>query len=296
MTPSSVSSGQETLFQNECSLAGEQFGVPLFQRLAVIHSQQASRIGWHSHKSFELLFLADGTTSYEFGDGRTIDLPGGHFLVIPPEVRHRGLQDVRTPVRLCGVMLNFKAKRAWQNTSFTAEELRGFRQTCVDGAITVHRMNPELRRVTRVLALLTLSGEPDELLASTVRLNLCAALLEVTRQLRSRGTMETSRTVEVVTRLMEQRLADPLQMSDLAEAAQCSRARLFQIFKDVTGMTPNDYLQRLRIRAAQTALVESDRSITVIALDHGFSSSQYFSTVFRKYTGSTPAEFRKQKE
>ncbi|WP_437231204.1 helix-turn-helix transcriptional regulator [Planctomicrobium sp. SH661] len=61
-------------------------------------------------------------------------------------------------------------------------------------------------------------------------------------------------------------------------------------------MPPNDFLQRLRIKQAQTDLLETDLSITEIAFNNGFSTSQYFSTVFRKYTGDTPARFRKRRE
>lgn len=84
-------------------------------------------------------------------------------------------------------------------------------------------------------------------------------------------------------------------MDALAAAAHCSRARMFHLFKDTTGMTPNDYLQRLRVERAKSALATTPQSVTDIALGCGFSSSQYFSTVFRKYTGSTPSEFRLRK-
>ena len=57
-------------------------------------------------------------------------------------------------------------------------------------------------------------------------------------------------------------------------------------------MTPNDYLQRLRLDRAREWLAEEGRSVTDIAFAAGFSSSQYFSHVFRKYTGLTPSRFR----
>ncbi|WP_437222532.1 hypothetical protein SH661x_002821 [Planctomicrobium sp. SH661] len=64
----------------DMSIAGNQIGAPLFHRVAVIYSQLASRITWHSHEQFEILLLAEGATSYEFSDGQISDLPGGHFL------------------------------------------------------------------------------------------------------------------------------------------------------------------------------------------------------------------------
>jgi transcriptional regulator GlxA family with amidase domain len=63
-------------------------------------------------------------------------------------------------------------------------------------------------------------------------------------------------------------------------------------FKADTGMAPNDYLLRCRIRKAQDLLDKSGRSVTDIGLSVGFPSGQYFSQVFRKYTGKTPTRYR----
>lgn len=53
-------------------------------------------------------------------------------------------------------------------------------------------------------------------------------------------------------------------------------------------MTPNDYLQRLRVHQARQLLADPARTITDVAFATGFASSQYFSKVFRKYVGVTP--------
>jgi AraC-like DNA-binding protein len=82
-------------------------------------------------------------------------------------------------------------------------------------------------------------------------------------------------------------------MDDLVRYVGFSRARMFDIFKAQTGLTPNDYLQRLRVESAQEQLRQTDRSVTEIASATGFSSGQYFSTVFVRYTGVSPTRFRK---
>jgi AraC-like DNA-binding protein len=264
--------------------------------VAVIYSQLASRISWHSHEQFEILFLAEGATSYEYADGQISELPSGHFLVIPPGVRHRGLLDVRTPVRLLCVMLDPKIKGSFQRTPFTADEFKWIHNQCVDGAMTVCRMGPELRRLTRVLSQLVMSDRTAvQAFNSSVRLNLYATILETAKQLTASRVSEASSTVDLVTRFMQANLKEMLSIDDIAVVATCSRVRLFRIFKESTGLAPNDFLQRLRIKQAQMDLLDTDKSITEIAFNNGFSTSQYFSTVFRKYTGDTPARFRKRR-
>jgi AraC-like DNA-binding protein len=58
-------------------------------------------------------------------------------------------------------------------------------------------------------------------------------------------------------------------------------------------MSPNDYRHRLGINACCELLASSDCSITEVAINLGYCSSQYFCQVFRKYVGTTPTEFRK---
>ncbi len=63
--------------------------------------------------------------------------------------------------------------------------------------------------------------------------------------------------------------------------------------KSYTGFSPLNYLINIRISEAIRLLKQTDTNLTDIALDTGFYSSQHFSTTFRKLTGYTPSQFRK---
>jgi len=63
--------------------------------------------------------------------------------------------------------------------------------------------------------------------------------------------------------------------------------------KSFTGFSPINYLINIRISEAIKLLKRPDGNVTDIALDTGFYSSQHFSTTFKKLTGYTPSEFRK---
>src|SRR6478609_2518297 len=63
--------------------------------------------------------------------------------------------------------------------------------------------------------------------------------------------------------------------------------------KSYSGFSPVSYLINIRISEAIKLLKKSDISLTDIALDTGFYSSQHFSTTFKKLTGYTPSQFRK---
>ena len=63
--------------------------------------------------------------------------------------------------------------------------------------------------------------------------------------------------------------------------------------KKYTGFSPLHYLINIRISEAIRLLKGEDINLTDIALDVGFYSSQHFSTTFKKLTGYTPSQFRK---
>lgn len=93
-----------------------------------------------------------------------------------------------------------------------------------------------------------------------------------------------------------QRIHDqPTQMFAIRELARwcgLSESRFKERFRDEVGVPPAEYMMRRKIDAAKALLLSGDQTVTKIALDLGFSSSQYFATTFRRYTGRTPGEYR----
>ena len=62
--------------------------------------------------------------------------------------------------------------------------------------------------------------------------------------------------------------------------------------RKATGRSPRWYVLEQRLLVARAALLETDDSITQIAVDAGFSSSQHFASAFRKLHGESPRQFR----
>ena len=91
---------------------------------------------------------------------------------------------------------------------------------------------------------------------------------------------------------MDRHYADALDIEALAGAVHLSRAHFIRSFKDVFGETPHRYLQRRRIERAMTFLRETDRSVTEICFDVGFSSLGTFCRTFREIVGCSAGEYR----
>ncbi len=80
--------------------------------------------------------------------------------------------------------------------------------------------------------------------------------------------------------------------ADVADYVGVSMSYLNRCFRQEIGLTPIAYLNRYRINQAKNLLLTSEQTITEIAMALGFSSSSYFSQVFRRETGMSPSEYQ----
>lgn len=90
--------------------------------------------------------------------------------------------------------------------------------------------------------------------------------------------------------------AGTLSREDLARHVNASDGHLARCFRQETGLAPMVYLNRYRIRQAQTLLATTRQSVTAIALACGFSDVNYFSRVFRQETGQSPLAYRRRQQ
>lgn len=280
---------------SEKSVSGRRLNLPLVRVVAGVQNKQSVRIPWHSHGYFELLFVLDGGTAYEFADGGRLDLVGGQFFVVPPRAEHRGLHNLRTPSNVCGLGFHSGARHASRHTPFSSTDLKWLCRQFSARALVVRPMGKELRQLV-----LSLSRQRDNFEANAAvpgslagfRATACLVILQAAHQLGMDEPHDARRLARSVLAYVEAHYQDSLRATDLARAAGCSRSRLFQIFRQSTGMTPADYIQRRRVEKVRILLTDSHRSITDIAFESGFSSSQYLCKVFKKYAGTTPRTFR----
>lgn len=94
--------------------------------------------------------------------------------------------------------------------------------------------------------------------------------------------------------LMEQHLADPLPIADIARRLQLSTRQLERLFQTVMGQRPAEFYRGLRLRYARFLLDTTGRSVTDIALEAGFSDCAHFSRQFKAQHGFTPSDARAQ--
>jgi len=109
----------------------------------------------------------------------------------------------------------------------------------------------------------------------------------------SQATEESNRRLLRARDAMDRTYAQPLDVAALARIAVTSQAHFSRTFRDTFGETPHRYLQRRRVERAMFLLRRTDRDVTEICLDVGFSSLGTFSRTFRDADRIPPAARRR---
>ncbi|MEM9144358.1 MAG: AraC family transcriptional regulator, partial [Bacteroidota bacterium] len=90
-------------------------------------------------------------------------------------------------------------------------------------------------------------------------------------------------------------LHEDLGVSDLAVFCHLSSDHFSRVFQKNFGMRPSQYLQAKRVERAETLLLTTHQSIKEIAQKTGWRNTSYFTRIFKKVTGTTPAQFRRER-
>ena len=87
-----------------------------------------------------------------------------------------------------------------------------------------------------------------------------------------------------------------IYIADLAEQVNLHEQYFCRLFKKAIGHSPIEYINEYRIRQTRRLLVETDMPVTEVCLECGFNNLGNFLREFRKYTGTTPLQYRKNSE
>jgi len=120
-------------------------------------------------------------------------------------------------------------------------------------------------------------------------------LSHIETALRRSGTLgsEAQRVVRKAMAYLHEHYMEPISLEDAAHYVSMSKEYLARCFRQEMGITLVTYLNRYRVNQAKAMLEKGERNLTEIALETGFSSSAYFSRVFRQEVGMSPRDYKR---
>lgn len=117
-----------------------------------------------------------------------------------------------------------------------------------------------------------------------------------TQRYNRQGTMAPNIGIEVISNALsffDNNYHFKNTLDDVAKSVNLSPIYFHKVFSAAIGQTPYQYLLDKRLRVAKELLLFSDRSLTEIAFECGFTSQSYFNYVFKKEVGVTPRQYKK---
>jgi AraC-like DNA-binding protein len=245
----------------------------------------------HRHAGvLEVHYRDQGEQYWQLGDRLYRQESGDLFFTLPDEVSSSGGHpvatgvmywfDVRLPPKGKG-MLGLSAKDSWTIIRrFHDIPGRHFRAT---------------KNTKPLLAeMLQLHYHPETFLRTLcMRQLMVRLLLEIIKAADSHAGSQVSEQISEITRMIQNNPQEEFSIRDLARKVHLSLSRFKSRFKEEVGVSPGLFILESRIDIAKQRLLAGDEPITQIAINLGFSSSQYFATVFKRVTGITPQAFRR---
>ena len=241
---------------------------------------------WHYHAdSFEFSVATKGCIAFSTPDARYRFSGGDVFVSFPNEVHGTDAVPI-TVGEICWFQLDVSDPDRFLFLRRDAAEdlvarLRALPEhvICADSRET----HPLIRQIFRAAQN---GGDPYRTAACV--LTFLHTLLRCAGEEQFRLTPDVGRAVQFVS----DHITEPLTLETLAEESGLSLSRFKQKFRKQMGVSPRYYVNLERIRYAKQLLAEG-RTVTETAMELSFGSCSYFSSVFRKYTRQTPAEYAK---
>ena len=244
----------------------------------------------HRHFGFEFIYLASGKMDWKVG-GRTFAQSGGDLFVAYPDELHESDCPSTEQTYQHWIGLHLADLGPAGNRL-----VRLLRRDQVRLVKQCHAVEPILHAIVQQIT--TPMVFRKETILGYLRLLLLVIEQNHRLETEPRGpsVLPYSYDVQKALSFLERRVDLRISLAEMAAAASARQTSNFCAkFRREVGVTPAAYHFSLRLAAARDALLEPEVDITVVALRFGFSSSQHFSTAFRKHFGCTPRDWMRQR-
>jgi AraC family transcriptional regulator of arabinose operon len=120
------------------------------------------------------------------------------------------------------------------------------------------------------------------------------SLREILLLLAQRRNKVIDPRIEEALRLLSEQMREPVRIEDLAKAVGLSASRLSHLFKEATGSSVIDTVNRMRLEQAALLLKHTERTASEVAYDVGFRNYNHFANLFRSRYGVTPSQYKSE--
>ena len=250
----------------------------------------------HWHTSVEIFAVLDGRLSF-FLNEEEYPLEAGELIIINSNEIH----SIHAPEKNETVVLQIPLKQF--EDYFTAQRFIRFKSAARQGRDKTAKI-PDNRKlaffIEELYKVYTTREVGWEFRIMALYYNILFLLVKDYRESEAaRKEIQDSRRLDALSKIttyMREHYTEDLKLSDLAALFGYSDAYLSRMFKKYARVNFKSYLQEIRMAYAYRELMNTDHTISEIALDNGFADSRAFSKEFRKRYGILPSELKRSEK
>lgn len=245
--------------------------------------------GNHSHSAIELIFVKSGAISCHIED-ECIKAYAGDIILINSEVIHF-LESKST-----GDILYIQIDINEYNAYYSCEETGYINEFLTKTNAVRYLLEKEDGELHGILKnILNELSKKEKHYEEYVKAYIFMLSAFMYRNAMLSEAHCGAEKIRAVTEYIEKSYMYPISLELLAENTAFGKFELCRIFKKITGGTVVEYINYVRLKKAELMLKNSEKTISEIAFECGFSSIQYFNKVFKKQKGCSPKTYRKQR-
>ena len=271
--------------------------IPIFIGGTRVSNSVKDRMLCHWHEDMEMLLVTDGVLTYSV-NGEKYRLKKDEGVVVNSRQLHYGYSvDTKGAdylCVLCSPSLLSGSKEIYDDI------LRPFFEKGADCYLIWTENDSDLR-IAQMIRLMHDAGKNG--MVRSVELSIIGMTHLVIAELLNRNDSSLGLNLNAseseiksqkdMVAFVSSHYGEKITLEQIAEAGNVCRSSCCKLFKKYQGSTPIEYLNDFRIKMSMNQLKHTDRSITEIAFLCGFRHSSYYTEMFRKSTGVTPGQFRK---
>lgn len=254
----------------------------------------------HRHSAFEVSIIAKGHGQYRVGEKLYQFAPGDVFLFSTNEAHciTEAIDDLQV------INLQFEPRFIWLpgNDTFDLRYLDVFFHRNEHFSHQLAHDDPRANEIRSLLMEIDREfQQKDAFYDMMVKNKLLTMLVLVLRNYAQWFETNTGNQkiqlldqLRAVMQYIDDNLFSDLNLEALADAAHMSRSHFSALFKQLNGLSPWEYIVSRRISHAAGLLRSTALSVTQIAIDCGFNTTANFNYAFRRQTGKTPTQYRKE--
>lgn len=257
---------------------------------------------FHAHDFIEIVYISSGSGVHEIGDGSSSVVEQGDLMLFNSHVSHlfkvgcKGLE-----VYNClfdPSVLRFAISKS--------DDFINIVYSCLfdsTGKSSVSKPYMILKGADRIFPIIyemyteyTAKTSGYEKINEANLVRLLVSIFRLQMRGEERGDSAFKRAIaESAILYMKEYCHEKITCETLASRAYLSTGYFHRVFKSVTGESPIDHLQNIRLEKAAAILSSSQATVKEAAAEAGYQDMKHFYRIFRKKYGVTPAQFKKSK-